>query len=130
MHVQTPWPRATRIVHPWRRLAWIPLLGCVAALVSGALASRDAELAHRLEAISDATAVKRIETFYSDEDLRAPELSREQREAGQAIESMWLARSVAERHQARATRAWIGAGVLGLLAIWALRVRRVEAEDA
>jgi len=94
------------------------------------LASQDAERAQRLEAISDATAVKRIETFYSDEELRAPELTREQREAGQAIESMWLARSVAERHQARADRAWLGAGVLALLAIWAIRVRRFEAENA
>lgn len=100
------------------------------ALVTGGLAARDAELAQRLEAISDATAVKRIETFYSDEDLRASELTREQREAGQAIESMWLARSVAERHQARADRAWIGGGVLALLAIWVFRVRRFEAEDA
>ncbi len=106
------------------------MLGCLACLTLGFLAERDAELAGRLGAISDATAVKRIETFYGDDELRANELQREQVEASQAIESMWLARTVEQRHRARKVRAFVGAGILALLSLWVLRHRNMIGVDA
>lgn len=93
------------------------------------MAAQDAELAGRLGAISDATAVKRIETFYSDDELRALELKREQLEAGQAIESMWLARSVERRHRERKVRALFGAGLLAVITVWVFRARRINGNN-